>query len=87
MTVMPGSCVACTPGATVMRGGGAARPGRAGDGVTLGAGVRTASCVAAGGWSGAPSFFGCAVTYAPEPTKVAAATSTAPARRTRESNV
>lgn len=80
MKVMPGSSVALTPGATVMRGGGVARTERVGDGVALGAGVRSASCVAAGGWSGAASFFGCAVTYAPEPTNVAAATRTAPAR-------
>ena len=86
MNVMPGSTVAFTPGATVIRGGGVARAARAGAGVVVVSGVFSASCVAAGGWSGAAPFFGCAVTYAPEPTKVAAATSTAPARRTRESN-
>lgn len=80
MNVIPGSTVACTPGASVIRGGRVARAERAGDAVALGAGVLSASCVSAGGWSGAASFFGWAVTYAPEPRNVAAATSTAPAR-------
>jgi len=83
---MPGSTVAFTPGATVIRGGGVARAARAGAGVGVGGGVFSASCVTVGGWSGAASFFGCAMTYAPEPTKVAAATSAAPARRTWEFN-
>jgi hypothetical protein len=83
---MPGSCVACTPGARVMRGVGVARAARVEDGVVFGSGVLRASCVAAGGWSGAASFFGCAMTYAPDPTKVANATSTALARKSCEFN-
>ena len=46
---MPGSCVARTPGAVVMRGGGVPRPVRVGAGVALGAGVRSATCDSAGG--------------------------------------
>jgi len=45
-----------------MRGVAVARPVLVGTGLALGADVRSASCVSAGGCSGAASFFGCATT-------------------------
>ncbi len=83
MYVMPGSAVARTPGTRVIRGAGVPR----GVAVPRGAGVaveaeRSATSLSPGGWSGAAGFFGWVTTYAFAPTKVIAASSEAPARRT-----